>query len=93
MKFNFKVQQYQTDAVAAVIKVFGGQRYQDKLSYVHDIGKVNAKFQQIIMGLSDEKMEIIDPLSDTGYKNENIGISDEQLLKNIQTLQSENNIK
>jgi len=93
VKFNFKVQQYQSDAVNAVIKVFQGQRYQDKLRYVHDIGKVNAKFQQIVMGLSDEKMEIIDPLSDTGYKNENIEISDEQLLKNIQTLQNENNIK
>ena len=25
MKFNFKIQQYQTDAVDAVIKVFNGQ--------------------------------------------------------------------
>lgn len=30
MKFNFKIQQYQTDAVDAVVKVFQGQGYHDK---------------------------------------------------------------
>ena len=37
--------------------------------------------------------EVIDPLNDTGYKNEAVELSDEQLLHNIQTLQSQNNIK
>lgn len=27
MKFNFKIQQYQTDAVDAVVKVFNGQGF------------------------------------------------------------------
>ena len=30
MKFNFKIQQYQTDAVDAVINVFNGQGFHDK---------------------------------------------------------------
>lgn len=93
MKFHFKVQQYQTDAVDAVIKVFAGQGYHDKLSYIRDIGKVKPENRQFTLGLSHEEMEIFDPTNDTGYRNEAIELTDEQLLKNIQTLQSENNIK
>lgn len=40
-----------------------------------------------------EDMDLFDPLSDTGYKNEVVELSDEQLLHNIQKIQSENNIK
>ncbi|MDL2289132.1 DEAD/DEAH box helicase family protein [Clostridia bacterium OttesenSCG-928-F22] len=93
MKFHFKIQQYQTDAVDAVIKVFNGQGYHDKLSYIRDVGKTKPGNQQIQFGLSDEEMEVIDPTDDTGYRNEAIELTDEQLLLNIQTLQSENNIK
>ena len=39
MKFNFKIQQYQTDAVDSVVNCFKGQPYQDKVSYRRDIGK------------------------------------------------------
>ena len=39
MKFNFKIQQYQTDAVDAVVKVFQGQGYHDRISYIRDVGK------------------------------------------------------
>ena len=93
MKFNFKIQGYQTDAVDAVIKVFNGQGYHDKLSYIRDIGKVKPENHQMQLGLSDEEMEILDPTNDTGYRNEAIVLTDEQQLKNIQTLQNENNIK
>lgn len=93
MKFNFKIQQYQTDAVDAVVRAFAGQGYQDKLSYIRDIGKVKSENQQIQLGLSEEELEIFDPTKDTGYRNEAISLTDEQLLKNIQTLQSENNIR
>ena len=39
MKFNFKIQQYQTDAVDAVVKVFNGQGLHDKINYIRDFGK------------------------------------------------------
>ena len=39
VKFNFKIQQYQTDAVDAVVKVFQGQGYHDRISYIRDVGK------------------------------------------------------
>ena len=93
MKFNFKIQQYQTDAVDAVVRVFQGQGFHDKISYIRDRGKVKAEPYQMTLGMSDEELEVIDPLNDTGYKNEAVELSDEQLLHNIQTLQSQNNIK
>ena len=93
MKFNFKIQQYQTDAVDAVVRVFQGQGFHDKISYIRDRGKVKAEPYQMTLGMSDEEIEVIDPLNDTGYKNEAVELSDEQLLHNIQTLQSQNNIK
>lgn len=93
MKFNFKIQQYQTDAVDAVVKVFNGQGFHDKTSYIRDLGKLVPDNYQLSMGLADEQMELQDLMNDTGYKNELVELSDAQLLSNIQTLQSQNNIK
>ena len=39
MKLQFKVQQYQTDAVDAVVDVFAGQPKHDGVSYRIDPGK------------------------------------------------------
>lgn len=47
MKFNFKIQQYQTDAVDAVVRVFQGQGFHDKISYIRDRGKVKAEPYQM----------------------------------------------
>ena len=89
MKFNFKIQQYQTDAVDAVVKVFNGQGFHDKVKFIRDIGKTNSDDYRIKIGITDED----DYADDTGYKNELVELSDEQLLHNIQTLQRQNNIK
>ena len=40
MKFNFKIQQYQTDAVDSIVKVFNGQPYQELGGYRRDIGNI-----------------------------------------------------
>ena len=94
MKFNFKIQQYQTDAVDAVVKVFQGQGFHDKVSYIRDLGKMKSGSSiQMAFGGDGEELEYYDPLNDTGYKNELVELSDEQLLHNIQTIQSQNNIK
>lgn len=87
MKFNFKIQQYQTDAVDAVVKVFNGQGFHDKINYIRDLGNTE---QNLSSQVSFDENEIMD---DTGYKNEIVELSDEQLLQNIQNLQSQNNIK
>ena len=105
MKFNFKIQQYQTDAVDAVVKVFNGQGFHDKISYIRDKGKVKKEYgidgeaitlgNQMTFQTSGTQIEYddIDELSDTGYKNELVELTDEQLISNIQTLQRQNNIK
>ena len=93
MKFNFKIQQYQTDAVDAVVKVFKGQGYHDRVSYIRDLGKrTESVQQQIKLEMQDEYGEVLDLNDDTGYKNELIELTDDQLLRNIQELQSQNNI-
>ena len=92
MKFNFKIQQYQTDAVEAVARVFNGQGHYDKISYIRDLGKKKAN-QQMGMAMADEFGEAIDLDDDIGYKNEMLELSDEQLLKNIRQIQNESNIK
>lgn len=96
MKFNFKIQQYQTDAVDAVVNVFAGQPYSSGVSYIRDTGTLSQKPQQLsFLALADnpEQMELEDLLRDSGYKNEAVALSDDQLLQNIHTLQSQNNIK
>ena len=103
MKFNFKIQQYQTDAVDAVAKVFQGQGYHDRISYIRDVGRkqenqqmrLNVDIdQQYSLDMGEaHQLNIYDMDDDTGYKNEVIELSDEQLLINIQKLQSQNNIK
>jgi len=70
LKFNFKIQQYQTDAVDAVVKVFNGQGFYDKISYIRDLGKMKSKDMQMTLGFTDEEMQLYDPANDTGYKNE-----------------------
>lgn len=93
MKFNFKIQQYQTDAVDAVVNVFNGQSFHDRNSYIRDLGKMNPSDYQMAWYLTQEEIELYDPANDAGYKNEEVELSDEQLLSNIHTLQSQNNIK
>ena len=74
MKFQFKQQPYQADAVAAVVRVFAGQSCQEP-----------PRFCRREAGLygADE---------DGGFANRSVELSDEQLLANIQAVQSENGI-
>lgn len=100
MKFSFKIQQYQTDAVNAVVDVFKGQvcPAQDT-SYFFDPGKLvpvktkNAKnsngynlFQQEL-DEQEAKQDII-----LGYANAPIKLDKVQLLENIKLIQGNNNI-
>lgn len=89
MKFQFKIQQYQTDAVDAVVKVFKGQHYANKVSYIRDVGNVKPSPIQTSLFEDNEYSEY----DDIGYKNEILELSDEQLLKNINEVQSQNNMK
>lgn len=97
MKFNFKIQQYQTDAVESVVRVFNGQGHYEKVSYIRDLGKVEPKKRaQAYIGkefASPVEQAELDLIDDTGFKNEVIELTDEQLLSSIKNLQARNNIK
>lgn len=101
MKFNFKIQQYQTEAVNAVVKVFAGQGFHEGIQYIRDLGlrgKTAEPFfthsTQMSLIPEDEQLSIEDiEGNDAGFKNEEISLSDNQLLQNIHKQQSENNIK
>ncbi|MBC7085947.1 MAG: DEAD/DEAH box helicase family protein [Methanomethylovorans sp.] len=90
MKFQFKIQQYQTDAVNSVVNIFAGQPFSDRVSYVRDLGitKKNMYTQITIFeyGLPDDEATI-------GFENARVMLSPRQLLQNIRNMQARNNIK
>ena len=63
MKFNFKIQQYQTDAVENTVSVFTGQPSRDNALYRRDLGKVKTT----LFSSEDD---------DSGYRNADIELSD-----------------
>ena len=88
MKLQFKIQPYQTDAVESTVDIFNGQPNQGLLEYKIDQGKVyvidnGRRIEQKGIGFSEY---------DTGYKNGEIVLSEDELLKNIHQIQSQNNI-
>ena len=96
MKFRFKIQQYQTDAVDSVVRVFDGQHYSDGVSYIRDLGEQEPVMPPQNGQLSmfpDPQLTFDDVLDDTGYKNENLRLNADELLQNVRTIQSENNIR
>ena len=95
MKFSFKIQQYQTDAVDAVARVFQGQPYNAGVSYLRDMGNLSAQPQQLSLvsnGDDATQVELQDLVNDSGFKNEALQLTDQELLQNIRALQAEANI-
>ena len=95
MQFRFKIQQYQTDAVDSVARVFQGQPKVEGLSYRRDVGEA----QPLLPGMSEqtsmfpsEQASIFDPVDDTGYLNEALHLTDSDLLQNIRGIQNELNV-
>ena len=89
MKFKFRIQDYQTEAVDAVVKVFEGQPFNDRVSYLRDVGKNRGWTQS---SLFSDDVSYFDG-DGSGFENAPIELSDERLLDNIRALQLENNIK
>lgn len=89
MKFKFKIQDYQTEAVAAVVNAFDGQSFNDRVSYLRDLGKQDKQVQQSFF--EGDISYVGDDGS--GFGNAPIELSDDKLLDNIRALQLSNNIK
>ena len=81
MKFKFKIQQYQTDAVERTVEVFEGQPSMDSLAYRRDLGKRLAQ-----TSIFDDEIE-------TGYRNCEVQLLPKEILANIRKVQSWGDIK
>lgn len=79
MKFKFKIQQYQTDAVERTVEVFAGQPSYAPMKYRMDLGKRDGKLQYAG--------------DDDAYYNANVELSQAQLLDNIRKVQAQGDIK
>lgn len=84
MKLQFKVQQYQTDAVDTVVDVFAGQPKHDGISYRIDPGRVRP--------LSNPALFEVNEASDSGLRNVEIALSGAQLLENVHKVQRSRNL-
>lgn len=76
MKFNFKIQAYQTEAVENTVAVFAGQPSYDVTRYRRDMGR---NYQR----KTDEGDEF-----DLGYRNRQVELDARQLLSNINSVQN-----
>ena len=83
MKFKFKIQQYQTDAVERTVEVFTGQPSMDNLTYRRDLGKQAVHHQT----------SIYDAEIETGYRNSEVQLIPSELLANIRKVQAIGDIK
>lgn len=96
MKLKFKIQQYQTDAVESVVRVFKGQANQINLEYVMDNGKLyvvdskkrNVKLEQASLYNDMDRASGIGQ----GYRNAYVTLDGPTILENIHQVQTENNI-
>ena len=78
MKFKFKIQQYQTEAVEQTVNVFAGQPSKTNAQYRRDLGKTAGRI------VYDEEY--------VGWRNADVELTAKQLLDNIKQMQTEGNI-
>ncbi len=80
MNFQFKIQDYQTEAVESTVAVFNGQSHQDPLRYRMDLGNS----PQGMLPFEDDF---------NGFRNAELELSEQALLANIHDIQNKNQIK
>jgi len=81
MKLKFKIQEYQTRAVESVVDCFAGQPNTSGIQYRIDPGMKKGR------GFTMRSLE-----KSPGFKNEDIKLSSDELLKNIQEVQIRQNL-
>ncbi len=75
MKFKFKIQGYQTDAVDNTTAIFTGQPNRDTTHYRRDLGRL-------------QKGTFRFDGDDDGYRNADVELSSKQLLENLHSVQT-----
>lgn len=82
MKFQFKIQPFQTEAAESVVRVFAGQLNHKESKYRRDVGRREAQTAFV-----EQESEF-----ETAYRNADVELTAQQLLKNIRTVQTANGI-
>lgn len=86
MKFKFKTQPYQQDAINNICKVFKGQPFVDMVRYTRDLGISKKESSQASIFDAYEA-------SDDGFENAKILLDNAELLTNIREIQKDSNYK
>ena len=80
MKFQFKVQDFQTEAAESIVRVFAGQPKGELDKYRRDIGsekslsesdRLDRRGQMLLnyIGLSEEEKQLVEEEYETAYRN------------------------
>ena len=114
MKFQFKIQSFQTEAAEAIVRVFSGQSNHGESKYRLDLGKRKGQgemksYQATLFGETDaeKRKRLADKYYNSrenltteetetleaAYRNADVELTAQSLLKNIRAVQTENNIK
>jgi type III restriction enzyme len=83
MKFQFKKQPFQAEATDAIVRIFAGQPNAGETKYRRDVGTRKGQ----------ASIEEQDAEFETAYRNADVKLSSDALLKNIHAVQTDNNIK
>lgn len=87
MKFKFSTQDYQTEAVNSTVKIFNGQPKISPVKFDADLGNLLENSGQIDTIREQELYQL-----STGFRNEDIHLTDKMLLDNVNKIQMENDI-
>jgi len=92
MKLQFKIQDFQLDAVKAVVDCFQGQPLKSNKFTLERTQNIIKKAREAAIGVVQTAAFETDVLEDIGYRNSAVQLVDAQILKNIQQIQELNEI-
>ncbi len=92
MKLQFKIQDFQLQAVKAVVDCFKGQPLKSNKFTLERSKDIIRKAKEAAYGSKQVSVFETDVLEDIGYRNSGVQLSDSQVLQNIQGIQELNEI-
>ena len=93
MKLQFKEQQFQIDAVKAVVDCFAGQPIKTNRFTLERSKDIIKKAKQIAADNSFAATLDLEVMEEIGYRNTPIQITDKQILENLKKVQFDNDIQ
>ena len=99
MKFQFKIQPFQTEAVNSVVNIFSGQPFQERVNYIRDLGirpaKPDRMDQLSVFPTEGNAQYSLAAVEDdpTGFCNHEVALTNTALLLNVRNMQAMNNIR